>query len=92
MVIQATGYKKVASGCPDHVSAYYTMLCSEEVEAEKLDEAFDCLHQEAGKAWLDTNSILFCHAFKYQNKLSDFLTESKDASEALHDCIWTVVV
>ena len=29
---------------------------------------------------------------EYQNKLSDFLTESKDAIEALHDCIWMVVV
>ena len=50
MGVQATGYKKVASGCPDHVTAYYTMICSEGVEAEKLDEAFDHLRQEAGKA------------------------------------------
>ena len=64
----------------------------EGVEAEKLDEAIDHLHKEAGKVWLDTNSILFCHALEYQNKLSDFLTESKDAIEALYDCIWTVVV
>ena len=42
--------------------------------------------------WLDTNSILFHHALEYQNKLSDFLTESKDAIEALHDHIWMVVV
>ena len=42
--------------------------------------------------WLDTNSILFCHTLEYQNKLSDFLTESKGAIETLHDCIWMVVV
>ena len=62
------------------------------MEAEKLNEAFDRLHKEAGKVWLDTNSILFHHALEYQNKLSNFLTESKEAIEALHDCIWTVVV
>ena len=42
--------------------------------------------------WLDTNSILFHHALENQNKLSDFLTESKDAIEALHDYIWMVIV
>ena len=62
------------------------------MEAEKLNKAFDCLRKEAGKAWLDTNSILFCHALEYQNKLSDFLTESEEAIEALYDCIWTVVI
>ena len=69
MGVQATGYEKVASGCPDRVTAYYTMICSKGMEAEKLDEAFDCLHQEAGDAWLDTNSILFL-TLEYQNKSS----------------------
>ena len=92
MGIQATGYEKVASGHPDCVTAYYTMICSKGVEAEKLNKAFDCLHKGAGKAWLNTNSILFCHALGYQNKLSDFLKESKEAIEVLHDHIWTVIV
>ena len=26
MAIQATGYEKVTSGCPDHVTAYYMMI------------------------------------------------------------------
>ena len=26
MVVQATGYEKVASGCPDHVTTYYMMI------------------------------------------------------------------
>ena len=38
------------------------------------------------------NSILFKHALKYQNKMAEFLTESSTAIEALHDCIWTVVM
>ena len=89
---QATGYEKVASGHPDHVTAYYMMINSKGVEAEKLDEAFDRLHKEAGEAWFDTNSIIFCHALEYQIKLSDFLKESEEAIEVLHDRIWTVVV
>ena len=92
MGIQATGYKKVANGHPDHVTAYYMMIRSEGVEAEKLYEVFDHLHKEVGKAWLDTNSILFRHTLEYQNKLSDFLTESEEAIEVLHDHIWTVIV
>ena len=92
MGVQATGYEKVASGCPDHVAAYYTIIRSKGMEAEKLNRAFDCLRQEVGEAWLDTNSILFRHALEYQNKLSNFLTESKEAIEALHDCFWTVVI
>ena len=94
MGVQATGYKKVTSGHPDCVTAYYMMiqLEGEGVEAEKLNEAIDHLCKEAGKAWLDMNSILFHHTLEYQNKLSDFLTESEDAIELLHDCIWTVVV
>ena len=92
MGIQATGYEKVASGCPDCVTAYYTMIHSEGVEAEKLNEAFDHLCQEACQAWFDTNSILFHHTLEYQNKLSNFLKEIEDAIEALHERIWTVIV
>ena len=91
MGFQATSYEKVAHGCPDHVTAYYMMIHSEGVEAEKLNEAFDHLHKEVDEAWLDTNSILFCHALEYQNKLSNFLKKSKEATEALHDHIWTVI-
>ena len=64
----------------------------EGASVEKLNEAIDCLQEEAGEAWLDTNSILFHHALEYQNKMSAFLTESGKAIEALHDCIWTVVL
>ena len=64
----------------------------EGASAEKLNEAIDCLWEEAGKAWLDMNSLLFCHALEYQNKMSEFLTESNEAIEALHDRIWSVVM
>ena len=92
MGVQATGYKKATSGCSICVTAYYLMIKSEGegTSAKKLDEAIDCLWEEAGKAWLDTNSILFCHALEYQNKMSYFLTESDEAIEALHDHIWKV--
>ena len=48
--------------------------------------------KKPGKAWLDTNSIHFCHTLEYQNKMSNFLTESGKAIEMLHDCIWMVVL
>ena len=94
MGVQATGYEKATSGCPDRVTAYYSMIKSEGegTSVEKLDEAIDHLREEAGKAWLDMNSILFHHALEYQNKMSDFLTESNEAIEALHDHIWKVVM
>ena len=92
MGAQATGYEKIACGCPDCATAYYTMMCSKGGEAENLDEAFDCLCQQVGQAWLDTNSILFCHTLEYQNKLNDFFMESEEAIEMLHDRIWTVIL
>ena len=49
------------------------------------------LCKKAGEAWLDMNSTLFHHALKYETKLNEFLMESKNAIEALHDCIWTVM-
>ena len=41
---------------------------------------------------VNTNSTLFHHALEYQNKLNDFLMESENAIEALHGCIWTVML
>ena len=92
--VQATGYEKATSGCPDHVTAYYFVIKSEGKGAsdEKLNEAIDCLQKEAGEAWLDTNFILFCHALEYQNKMNDFLTESDEAIEVLHDHMWMVIM
>ena len=93
MGVQATGYEKATSGHPDHV---YSILLNDTIwgggtSAEKLDEAIDHLQEEAGEAWLDRNSILFHHAMEYQNKMSNFLTESNKAIEALCDHIWMVM-
>ena len=45
MGVKATGYEKTASGCPDHVTAYYLMIKSkgEGMLVEKFDEAIDHL-------------------------------------------------
>ena len=59
---------------------------------EEIDEAIDCLRVEAGKAWLEMNSILYCHALEYQEKMTEFVTESGRAIEASHDHIWDVVM
>ena len=84
--------RKLLVGALTAFTAYYMMICSEGKEAEKLNEAFDHLHQEVGEAWLDTNFFLFHHALEYQNKLGDFLKESEEAIEALHDRIWMVIL
>ena len=44
--------------------------------AEEVKEAIDCLRAEVGKAWLETNSILYHHALDYQEKMIEFVAES----------------
>ena len=93
MGAQATGYEKVASGCPDHVMAYYNTLCTPKKRSLKISmKQLTALCQQVGEAWLDMNCTLFHHALEYETKLNDFLTESENAIEALHDCIWTVII
>ena len=82
MGAQATGYEKVASGCPDHVTAYYMMIHSKGVEVEEtVTKHLTACTKRQAEEWLDTNSILFHHALEYQNKLSKFLKESEEAIE-----------
>ena len=52
MGVQTTGYKKATSGCPDHITAYYSMIKSEGegTSAEKLNKAIDHMWEEAGEA------------------------------------------
>ena len=59
MGAQSTGYEKVASGCPDHLIAYYVIMHSEDEKVKDLDEVVDHLPKKAGDAWLETNSMLF---------------------------------
>ena len=94
MGIQATAYEQASSGCPHHVTVYYSMIKSEGggVSPEKFDETIEHLWKEAGKAWLNMNQMLFHHALDYQGKMSDLLTESSQSIEVLHDQIWTVVL
>ena len=91
MGVQATGYKKIASGHSDCVMAYHTIMCSKEQNVENLDEAVDNLHKKAGDTWLKMNLTLFHHALEYKTKLNEFLMESENAIEVLHDHIWTVM-
>ena len=62
------------------------------MSAEEIDEAIDHLRVEAGEAWLEMNSILYHHALEYQEKMTEFVTESSRAIKALHDRIWDVVM
>ena len=78
MGVQATGYEKATQGQPDRVTVYYSMLKSRgrASPSEEVNEAINHLRTEAGEAWLETNSILYCHALDYQEKMTEFVTES----------------
>ena len=41
--------------------------------------------------WLDTNSMLFQHALKYDDMLSEILCESSNSLQAQRDRIWDEV-
>ena len=54
MGAQSTGYK-VASGHPNHLTAYYVIMCSEGEQVKDLDEAVDHLCKKVGKhGWRPT--------------------------------------
>ena len=93
MGVQAAGYEKATQGHPDHAMAYYSLIKSEGegTSEDKLDEAIEHLREAGGVAWLDTNSLLFSHALEYQNKMIELITSSREAIQALHECIWKVV-
>ena len=75
MGAKATGHEKLTRGHPDRS----TDMC---------DEASRCSDEVA---WLDTNSLLFHHTLEYQNNMIQLITRSREAIQALHECIWTVV-
>ena len=57
-----------------------------------MDKAIEHLRAEGGAAWLDTNSLLFCHALEYQSRVIELVTRSQESIQALHDHIWKVVI
>ena len=67
---------------------YYSLLKSEGQGAsdEELNEALDHLRVEAGEAWLEMNSLLYCHMLEYQEKMNEFIMET---SEPLKHCMTT---
>ena len=92
MGVQATGYEKATWGHPDRATAYYSLIKSEGegTSRDKLDKAIEHLREAGGLAWLDTNSLLFSHTLEYQNKMIELVTSSREAIQALHECIWKV--
>ena len=94
MEAQATRYEKATQGCPDHAAAYHSLIKSDGagMSKEKWDEAIKCLRAEGGVAWLDTNSLLFCHTLEYQNRMIELVMRSQESIQALHDHIWEVVI
>ena len=93
MGVQAAGYEKATQGHPDCTVAYSSLIKSEGegTSKAKCDEAIEHLREEGGVAWLNTNSLLFCHTLEYQNNMIELITRSREAIQALHECIWKVV-
>ena len=93
MGVQSARYEKATRGHPDCAMTYYSLIKSEGEGAsdENLEEAIECLGEAGGMAWLDINSLLFSHTLEYQNKMIELITSSREAIQALHECIWKVV-
>ena len=72
------GTRRLPRGGQTGDTVYYSTLKSEGqgASAEEVDETIDCLRAEAGEAWLEMNSILYCHALDYQEKMAEFVVES----------------
>ena len=75
MGAKGTGYEKATREHPD---------CS-------LDKRDKVTRRSGEAAWLDTNSLPFCHALEYQNNMIELITRSQEAIQALHEHIWKVV-
>ena len=58
---ESTGYETLASRHPDHFTAYYMILQSDEESMEAKDKAIEELHNRASDVWLQTNALLFKH-------------------------------
>ena len=65
---QSTGYKILASGHPDHFTAYYMILQFDEESTEAKDKVIEELCNWASDTWLRTNASLFKHVLDYEGK------------------------
>ena len=92
MGAQSTGYEKVASGHPDHLTAYYAIMHSEGEEVKGLDEVIEHLHKRGrGSHGSRPTQHCFDMPLEYEAKLNEFITESENAIQVQVDHIWTVV-
>ena len=87
MGTQATGYEKVANGCPDCVTAYYTIMCSEGWGGWKSRwSSWPLVPRDTGEAWLEyeLHSLLSCTFWSI--KIS-WMTSSQRAKRPLMHCM-----
>ena len=85
---QSTSYKMLASGHPDHFTAYYMILWSDEESTEAKDKAIEELLNRASDTWLQTNALLFKHVLDYEVKLDTFLDRAGDWIRVQEEYIW----
>ena len=83
---QASTHETVLSGCLIHSTAYAVAATTQ--QAKEQESTLCGLHNEANKAWKNTNDIIFSHLLKYDSELADFLNSVEDALRNKHDEIW----
>ena len=75
MEAEATTHEKLTQGCV----------------GRSMDERDKASWQSDKVAWLQTNSLLFCHTLEYKRNMIQLVTRSQEAIQTLHECIWTVI-
>ena len=79
---QATAHEIVLSGHQAHSTAYGVATATQ--QAEQWESTLCGLHEEANKAWKDTNDVIFSHLLK----LATFLDSAEDPLKNKHAEIW----
>ena len=82
----------LASGCPDHFTAYYMILQSDQESLEAKDKAIEELLNRASEAWLRANASLFKHVLDYEAKLDAFLDRTGGWIRVQEEHIWMMMV
>ena len=81
----------LASGLPDHFTAYYMILWSTEESSEAKDKAMEELINKVSEAWLWTNVSLFKHVLDYEAKLDAFLDKAGGWIRVQEEHIWMMM-
>ena len=83
---QATTHEIVLSSHQAHSASCGVAAATQ--QAEQWGLTLCGLHEEANKAWKDTNNVIFSHLLKYGSELANFLNSAEDTLKNKCDEIW----